>query len=134
MPVFFRGNMSECESMLQGERPSCSSSCSLKTTGCGWISTAGPGMSSIWSSGGAAPSLCAYPGGEEAQGRRDCSFRLRFAYEEYRDLSLRDEPLDRRLALAVDLGINNDAVCSVMAADGAILGRRFINFPREKDG
>ena len=70
---------------------------------------------------------------EKCKGRRDCSFRLRFAYEEYRDLSLRDEPLDRRLALAVDLGINNDAVCSVMAADGAILGRRFINFPREKD-
>ena len=71
---------------------------------------------------------------KKRKGRRDCSFRLRFAYEEYRDLSLRDEPLDRRLALAVDLGINNDAVCSVMAADGAILGRRFINFPREKDG
>lgn len=51
-------------------------------------------------------------------GARHNVFYLRYAFEETRDLSLRDEPLDTRTALAVDLGINNDAVCSVMRADG----------------
>ena len=34
---------------------------------------------------------------------------------------------------SVDLGINTDAVCSIMRADGTILGRKFINFPSDKD-
>lgn len=34
---------------------------------------------------------------------------------------------------SVDLGINTDAVCSIMCADGTILGRKFINFPSDKD-
>ncbi|WP_418514241.1 IS200/IS605 family accessory protein TnpB-related protein, partial [Clostridium fessum] len=33
----------------------------------------------------------------------------------------------------VDLGINTDAVCSIMRADGTILGRKFINFSSDKD-
>lgn len=60
-------------------------------------------------------------------------YRLRYAFRESRDLTLRDEDLDNRTILAVDLGINNDAVCSVMHADGTITARRFINFPGEKD-
>ena len=35
--------------------------------------------------------------------------------------------------LAVDLGINNSAVCSVIDAKGTVLGRKLINQPREKD-
>ena len=31
------------------------------------------------------------------------------------------------------MGINTDAVCTVMQSDGTVLGRRFINFPGEKD-
>ena len=34
---------------------------------------------------------------------------------------------------SVDLGINTDAVCTIMRADGTVLGRKFINFPSEKD-
>ena len=33
----------------------------------------------------------------------------------------------------MDLGINTDAVCTIMRADGTVLGRRFINHPSEKD-
>lgn len=35
--------------------------------------------------------------------------------------------------LAVDLGINTDATCSVMTVDGAILAREFIDFVSDKD-
>lgn len=134
MPVFFRGNMSECESMLQGETTVVQLKLFVKNDW-GWVDIhCRPRdvkyLVKWWSGAKAsAPTLEV----KKRKGRRDCSFRLRFAYEEYRDLSLRDEPLDGRLALAVDMGINNDAVCSVMGADGTILGRRFINFPREKD-
>lgn len=64
---------------------------------------------------------------------RSSVYCLRYAFEEKRDLTLRDEPLERRTILAVDLGINNDAVCSVMCADGTVMARKFINFPSEKD-
>ncbi|URW86327.1 hypothetical protein M5E86_00445 [Blautia wexlerae] len=33
----------------------------------------------------------------------------------------------------MDLGINTDAVCTIMRADGTVLGRKFINHPSEKD-
>ena len=134
MPTFFRSNMSECEAMLRGETTIVQLKLFVKHDWV-WVDIhCRPRDVKYlvkWWSGikASAPTLEV----EKRKGRRDCSFRLRFSYEEYRDLSLRDEPLDRRLALAVDLGINNDAVCSVMGADGTILGRRFINFPREKD-
>lgn len=35
--------------------------------------------------------------------------------------------------LGVDLGLNTDAVCSVVEADGTVIGQRFINSPVEKD-
>lgn len=38
---------------------------------------------------------------------------------------------DRRIC-AVDLGLNTDALCSIMTADGTVLARKFINFPSEK--
>lgn len=34
---------------------------------------------------------------------------------------------------AVDLGINNNATCSIMQSDGTIVGRKFINLSTEKD-
>lgn len=60
-------------------------------------------------------------------------FYLRFAYEEKRDLSLRDTSLKDRTVLAVDLGINTCATCSVMTSDGTVTARKFIDFPVEKD-
>ncbi len=34
---------------------------------------------------------------------------------------------------AVDLGLNTDAVCTVIEPDGTVLARKFVNFPGEKD-
>lgn len=56
---------------------------------------------------------------------------LRFAFEE--QVELNKTPLDEQRILAVDLGINTDATCSVMNVDGAILARKFINFASDKD-
>ena len=56
---------------------------------------------------------------------------LRFSFTEEVKLSDRDVQ-DQRIC-AVDLGLNTDAVCSVMAADGTVLARRFITFACEKD-
>lgn len=56
---------------------------------------------------------------------------LRFAFEE--QVQLNKTPLDEQKILAVDLGINTDATCSVMNMDGAILAREFINLASDKD-
>ena len=57
---------------------------------------------------------------------------LRFAFKYDMPLPELPEVSDRRI-LAVDLGINTDAVCSVMGADGTIIERRFTSFPVDKD-
>ena len=41
--------------------------------------------------------------------------------------------LSSQKILAIDLGINTDACCSIMNSSGTILGRKFIDFPRDKD-
>ena len=56
---------------------------------------------------------------------------LRFSYT--RDYTLSAKPANRQVVCAVDLGINTDAVCSIMRWDGTVLARKFINFPGEKD-
>lgn len=56
---------------------------------------------------------------------------LRFAFEEIQELS--HTPIQNQRICAVDLGINSDAVCSIMTADGTVLQRKFINFAAEKD-
>ena len=56
---------------------------------------------------------------------------LRFAFEEKVDLN--KTKLEEQRILAVDLGINMDATCSVMNIEGAILAREFINFASDKD-
>ena len=38
-----------------------------------------------------------------------------------------------QIICSVDLGINTDAVCTIMRSDGTVLGRKFIDFPSEKD-
>lgn len=58
-------------------------------------------------------------------------YYLRFAFTEWVDLS--DTPVSEQRICAVDLGLNTDAVCSIMAADGTVLARKFVNFPSEKD-
>ena len=134
MPVFFKSNMSESEDMLHGK----SDTVVLKlfvNNDWVWVPIQCRHqdvkyLAKWWSNVKAsAPTLEM----KRRKGRRHNVFCLRYAFEEKRDLSLRDEVLDTRTILAVDLGINNDAVCSVMRADGTVLARKFINFPREKD-
>lgn len=56
---------------------------------------------------------------------------LRFAFEE--KVELNKTKLEEQRILAVDLGINADATCSVMNMEGTILAREFINFASDKD-
>lgn len=58
------------------------------------------------------------------------TYRLRFACSVNQKLT--DVPLEKQKICAVDLGINTDAVCSVMKPDGTILARKFINFASDK--
>ena len=63
--------------------------------------------------------------------KRGKYYYLRFAFEERITLPTTD--IQSQIIVAVDLGINNDAVCSVMNANGTVLKRKFINFNSEKD-
>ena len=56
---------------------------------------------------------------------------LRFSYTE--EMVLAKKPVKEQIICSVDLGLNTDAVCSIMDADGTVLGRKFINFPSDKD-
>ena len=63
--------------------------------------------------------------------KRNRRYALCFAFEEV--ISFDTKPLEDQTILAVDLGVNTDAVCSVMRFDGTVLARKFIDFPSEKD-
>ena len=63
--------------------------------------------------------------------RKNNKWFLRFAIEEKVDLN--KTKLEYQRILAVDLGVNTDATCSVMNIDGTILGRHFINETSDKD-
>lgn len=63
--------------------------------------------------------------------KRNKKWFLRFAFEE--KVNLNKTKLEEQRILAVDLGINIDATCSVMNIEGAILAREFINFASDKD-
>ena len=63
--------------------------------------------------------------------KRHRKYFLRFSYTE--EVPLTKAPVKEQIICSVDLGINTDAVCSIMRADGTILGRKFINFSSDKD-
>lgn len=63
--------------------------------------------------------------------KRNKKWFLRFAFEG--KVGLNNTKLEEQRILAVDLGINTDATCSVMNIDGAILAREFIDFASDKD-
>lgn len=63
--------------------------------------------------------------------RRHKKYFLRFSYEE--EVSLTETPVTKQRICAVDLGMNTDAVCSIMGTDGTVFARKFIDFPNEKD-
>lgn len=58
-------------------------------------------------------------------------YYLQFPYEEKVDLN--KTKLNDQTILAIDLGVNHSAVCSVIKSDGTVIGRHFINQPIEKD-
>lgn len=63
--------------------------------------------------------------------KRFGKYYLRFAFDE--NVKLSDAPAMEQRICAVDLGLNSDAVCSIMCSDGTVLARKFVNFPSEKD-
>lgn len=56
---------------------------------------------------------------------------LNFAFKQKVELNKTD--IQKQKVCAVDLGLNNDAVCSVMDAEGTVIARRFIRQAVEKD-
>ena len=63
--------------------------------------------------------------------KRHHKYFLRFSYTE--EVTLTKTPVKEQIICSVDLGINTDAVCTIMRADGTVLGRKFIDHPSEKD-
>ena len=63
--------------------------------------------------------------------KRHRRYFLRFSYTE--EVTLTKIPVKEQIICNVDLGINTDAVCTIMRSDGTVLGRRFIDHPSEKD-
>ena len=62
--------------------------------------------------------------------KRHRRYFLRFSYTE--EVTLTKTPVKEQIICSVDLGINTDAVCTIMRSDGTVLGRRFIDHPSEK--
>lgn len=58
-------------------------------------------------------------------------YQLRFAFTE--SIRLSGRKAKNQTICAVDLGLNTDAVCVIMDADGTVADRKFIDFPAEKD-
>ena len=63
--------------------------------------------------------------------KRGKQWFLDFPFEE--KVSLSSVSVEEQKIVAVDLGIHNACTCSVMCADGTVLGRRFLSLPREND-
>ena len=133
MPAFFCKNMSESKEMLTGKTACVKLKLYVKND---WIWVTIPCrkqdvkyLVKWWSAiTPGAPVLQ-----EKRKRKAKTVYFLRYSFEEVRDLSLNDASLDSRSILAVDLGINTDATCSVMQSDGTVTARKFINFPVEKD-
>ena len=63
--------------------------------------------------------------------KRGRQWFLDFPFEE--KVSLSSVSVEEQKIVAVDLGIHNACTCSVMRADGTVLGRTFLSLPREND-
>lgn len=56
---------------------------------------------------------------------------LIFSFEdkvEFQKVDIQDQ-----IICAIDLGLNNNATCSIMQSDGTVVGRKFVNLTTEKD-
>ena len=66
--------------------------------------------------------------------KRNHRYELRISYEMANSKFPKfKKDKEAETAIGVDLGINTDAVCSVVHKDGTVTGQRFINHPVEKD-
>ena len=63
--------------------------------------------------------------------KRFGTYYLRFAFSE--NVALNKTELSSQRVCSVDLGLNSDAVCTIIDALGTVHDRKFINFPCEKD-
>ena len=64
-------------------------------------------------------------------GKLDISICL--FYKQGETAVLNDTPITEKVAVAVDLGINNACTCSIMYSDGTVAGRHFLKLPAEED-
>ena len=121
MPVFYRGNMyregegDTADLKLYNGRDWVWVSASLLHTDMEYLRKHWTGVKA------SAPTL-------EKKHRK---YFLRFSFEE--SVRLSEKPVQEQRICAVDLGINTDAVCSIMEADGTVCARKFIDFADEKD-
>lgn len=63
--------------------------------------------------------------------KQDKCWYLVFPFEdkvEFQKVDIQDQVI-----CAVDLGLNNNATCSIMQSDGTVVGRKFVNLTTEKD-
>lgn len=130
-PCFYRGNTSKCDDMLESRKKK-NNTVQLKLyNGRTWnwydlncrqqdVNYLHKHWTGIKAS---APVLI----------KKNKKFHLVFSFKETVYLEKNDRPLDQRKILAIDLGINTDATCSVMTSDGTILARKFIDFASDKD-
>lgn len=63
--------------------------------------------------------------------RRGKNWSLDFSFEE--NVKVNNTKIQDQRIVAVDLGINNACTCSVMLADGTVVGRKFLSLPEEND-
>ena len=54
-----------------------------------------------------------------------------FTFEETGGINRK--PIEKQKVMSVDLGLNSACVCTVMNAEGTVLGRRFLSLPKEED-
>lgn len=122
MPVFYKGEM-----YRPSDTPNCAYLKLFRNGDWVWVevrlrSTDVKYIQKYWQH---AKALC--PTLERSYGK----YYLRFAFEEQVELS--NTPANEQRICAVDLGLNTDAVCSIMCPDGTVLARKFVDFPSEKD-
>lgn len=63
--------------------------------------------------------------------KRYHKYYLRFSFQE--EVTLSSTPVSEQRICAVDLGLNTDAVCTILCADGTVSARKFIHFAGDKD-
>ena len=63
--------------------------------------------------------------------KRGKQWYLDFAFKQ--TVKLNSTPIREQTILAVDLGLNSCATCSIMRSDGTVLGRKFLHLPKEYD-